>query len=33
VTARWGKIQTQEDFEDTERVAAFDALEREQQAP
>ena len=33
VTARWGKILTQEDFEDTERVAAFDALEREQQAP
>ena len=33
VTARWGKILTQEDFEDTERVVAFDALEREQQAP
>jgi ketosteroid isomerase-like protein len=26
VTARWGKIQSQEDYEDTTRVAAFDAL-------
>lgn len=25
VTTRWGKIRNQEDYEDTERVAAFDA--------
>jgi ketosteroid isomerase-like protein len=26
VTSRWGKLQTQEDYEDTQRAAAFDAL-------
>lgn len=26
VTARWGKLRTHEDFEDTEAVAAFDRL-------
>ena len=26
VRTRWGKIQSQEDFEDTERVAAYDRL-------
>jgi ketosteroid isomerase-like protein len=26
VTARWGRIRSQEDYEDTARVAAFDAL-------
>jgi ketosteroid isomerase-like protein len=26
VNARWGKIRAQEDYEDTTRVAAFDAL-------
>ena len=26
VTSRWGKIRTQEDYEDTQRAAAFDAL-------
>ena len=26
VTARWGKLTTHEDYEDTERAAAFDAL-------
>jgi ketosteroid isomerase-like protein len=26
VTSRWGKVRTQEDYEDTQRAAAFDAL-------
>jgi ketosteroid isomerase-like protein len=26
VTSRWGKLRTQEDYEDTQRAAAFDAL-------
>jgi ketosteroid isomerase-like protein len=26
VTSSWGKLRTQEDYEDTERAAAFDAL-------
>ena len=26
VTSRWGKIRFQEDYEDTERAAAFDRL-------
>ena len=26
VTATWGKLRTQEDYEDTQRAAAFDAL-------
>ena len=26
VTTAWGKIRSQEDYEDTERVAAFDAV-------
>ncbi len=26
VTTRWGKIQNQEDYEDTERVAAYDRV-------
>jgi hypothetical protein len=32
VTARWGKILTQEDYEDTERVVAFDSLLSEESA-
>jgi hypothetical protein len=26
VTSRWGKLRTQEDYEDTQRAAAFDGL-------
>ena len=26
VTSKWGKLRTQEDYEDTQRAAAFDAL-------
>lgn len=34
VTSKWGKVRTQEDYEDTERAAAFDAvLEREPAEP
>jgi hypothetical protein len=32
VTSRWGKLRTQEDYEDTQRAAAFDALLREDPA-
>ena len=26
VTSSWGRLRTQEDYEDTERAAAFDAV-------
>ena len=32
VNVRWGKIRAQEDYEDTERVARFDAVSTEAQA-
>jgi ketosteroid isomerase-like protein len=32
VSARWGKVVEQEDYEDTERVAAFDAIETQRGA-
>ncbi len=33
VRARWGRIHEQEDYEDTERVAAFDRRDQEPVAP
>lgn len=33
VDSRWGRIQRQEDYEDTERAAAFDATQGSREAP